>query len=91
MREPGRASPSPVPSAGREVEGTDEDTSQRYLALAALKAPLNLPQHGLEFPMATCARGSKRPMAYWAQASLTATETQILLGPVRHRVENQKM
>ena len=35
-------------------------------------------------------RGSKRLMAYWAQASLTATETQILFDPVAYRFGNKK-
>ncbi len=30
-----------------EIEGTDEGTSQRYLALATLKALQNLPQYDL--------------------------------------------
>ena len=41
----GRTSPSSIPTAGWEVEGTAEVTSQRYLALATLKAPQKLPPH----------------------------------------------
>ena len=45
MREP-LACPPALRTHGRvEVERTDEVTSQRSLALAALKAPQNIPQH----------------------------------------------
>ena len=37
--------PKPRTHSRVKVEGTDEGASQRYLALTALKAPQNLPQH----------------------------------------------
>ena len=47
MREPLAYKPEPRTHSRVEVEGPDEGTSQRYLALAALKAPQNLPQPNL--------------------------------------------
>ncbi len=47
MRKPLVCQPEPRTHGRVEVEGTDEVTSQRYLALAALKAPQNLPHHDL--------------------------------------------
>ena len=37
-------------------------------------------QENLEFPVVTDAQGSKHRRVYWAKASLTATEVQILFG-----------
>ncbi len=45
MREPWTCQTEPRTHSRVEVEGTDEVTSQRYLALTALEAPQNLPQH----------------------------------------------
>ena len=45
MREPWACPPEPRTHGRVEVEGTDEVISQRYLALTALKALPNLPQH----------------------------------------------
>ena len=50
MREPLARKPEPRTHGRVEVEGPDEVTSQRYLALAALKAPQSLPQHDLSIP-----------------------------------------
>ena len=47
MREPWACQPELRIHGRVEVDGTDEVTSQRYLALAALKAPQNLPPHDL--------------------------------------------
>ena len=47
MREPWAYKPEPRTQGKVEIEGTDEGTSQRYLALATLKAPQNLPQYDL--------------------------------------------
>ena len=48
MRKPLARQPELRTPGNVEVEGTDEVTTQRYLVLAALKAPQNLPQHDLE-------------------------------------------
>ena len=49
MREPLACKPEPRTYGRVAVTGTDEVASQRYLALAALKAPQNLPQHNLSW------------------------------------------
>ncbi len=50
MREPLVCQPEPRIHSRVEVERPDEGTSQRYLALAALKAPQNLPQRNTKHP-----------------------------------------
>lgn len=47
MREPLARQPEPR-THSRFEEGSDEGTSQRYLDLAALKAPQNLPPHNID-------------------------------------------
>ena len=47
VRELGRAARALYPRQGGGKKVTDEVTSQRYLVLAALKAPQNLPQYDL--------------------------------------------
>lgn len=47
VQEPGRAARALYPRLGGGKKGTDEVTSQRYLVLAALKAPQKLPQYDL--------------------------------------------
>ena len=48
MRELWACPPEPRTHGRVEVKGTDEDTSQRYLALATLQVPQNLPSYDLE-------------------------------------------
>ena len=45
VREPWAYKSKPRTHGRVEVKGTDEVTSQRYLALATLNAPQNLPQY----------------------------------------------
>ena len=57
MREPWACPPEPRTHGRVEIEGTDEVTAQRYLSLATLKAPQNLPQYDLDLAEAKYPHG----------------------------------